>query len=110
MTYFLLSRRYFSTIKELTMLSDQEILKLYEDKNFMGSFSGVKNLKIFLKTDFNEDISTKRLYNILKKLPNYVQNLRRVRTFPRRPYDVDSFGKLLQMDLGFMKTYNVSKK
>lgn len=90
------------------MLSDEEIKRLYEDKNFMGSFSGVKNLKIFLKTDYGENIPSKRLYNILKQLPNYVQNLRSVRTFPRRPYDVDSFGKLLQMDLGFMKPYNVS--
>lgn len=90
------------------MLSDDDILKLYEDKNFLGSFSGVQNFKIFLKTDYQEDISTKRLYNILKKLPNYVQNLRPVRKFARRPYNVDSFGKLLQMDLGFMKPYNVS--
>ena len=30
------------------MLSDEDILKLYQDPTFPGSFSGVKNLKHFI--------------------------------------------------------------
>ena len=77
------------------MLSDEDILKLYQDTNFAGSFSGVKNLKHFIKTDFGEDISEQRLYNVLKTLPNYIYQLRPVRKFPTRNYVSDSFCELM---------------
>ena len=86
-------------------LSDNDILKLWQSKDFDGSFSGPVNLKKFLFTDFGEDVPLKRLYNILKKSPDYLQNLRPVRRFPRRHYQVYSFGQLLEADLGFMKKY-----
>ena len=86
-------------------LSDADILKLWQTKGFDGAFSGPSNLKKFLFTDFGEDISLTRLYNILKKSPDYLQNLRPVRRFPRRHYQVYSFGQLLEMDIGFMKKY-----
>ena len=88
------------------MLSDQDIKNLYTDKNFSGSFSGVRNLKLFLKTDYGEDVSSARLYRILKEIPNYIYQLRPIRKYPMRSYQVDSFGKLLEADLGFMKKYN----
>lgn len=90
------------------VLTDQEILKLYYNKDFMGSFSGMRNLKKWIFTDYGEDISLNRLYTIFKQTPDYVQNLRPVHNFPTRHYQVDSFGKLLEMDLGFMKAFNVS--
>jgi len=86
-------------------LSDQDILKLWQNKDFMGAFSGVKNLQKFLFTDYHEHISAQRLYRILKTSPDYLMNLRPVRKFTRRHYQVSSFGSLLEMDLGFMKTY-----
>lgn len=90
------------------MLSDQDIIKLYNDKNFSGAFSGINNLQIALKTDLGETVSKQRLYNILKTVPDYVMNLKPATSFSRRPYDVDSYGKLVQIDLAFMKPYNVS--
>lgn len=90
-------------------LSDDDILKLSQDKSFMGSFSGVKNLQTFLMTDFGEHITLQRLYNIMKRSPDYLMNLRPVRRFPKRHYQVDSFASLLEMDLGFMKPYKKFK-
>lgn len=88
-----------------TPLSDSDILKLLQDKSFMGSFSGVKNLQSFLLTDYGEHISLNRLYAILKKSPDYLMNLRPIRRFPKRHYQINSFGQLLEMDLGFMKKF-----
>jgi hypothetical protein len=77
------------------MLSDEFILEKYQDPTFSGSFSGVKNLKHFLKTDYNQDISEQRLYNVLKTLPNYIYQLRPKRKYPTRNYVSDSFGELM---------------
>lgn len=76
-------------------LSDQKILQLYQDPSFYGSFSGVKNFQHFLFTDYGYHISSDRLYNLLKTLPNYIYNLRPKRKFPTRSYQIDSFGKLM---------------
>jgi hypothetical protein len=88
------------------MLSDDEITKLWQDPNFMGSFSSITTVQHFLFTDFGEHISAKRIANILKKIPNYIYQLRPIRKFPTRSYDVDSYGKLIEADLAEMKMYN----
>lgn len=36
------------------MLSDEDIKKLWTDPKFEGAYSGLKNMKFFLKTQFNE--------------------------------------------------------
>jgi len=77
------------------MLTDEQILKLSQDQSFMGSFSGVKNLQKFLFTDYGEHVPLQRLYNIMKKSPDYLMNLRPIRRFPRRKYEIYSFGQLL---------------
>jgi len=92
-----------------TPLSDENILKLATDKNFGGSFSGAKNLQIFLWLDYHEHVSLARLYNILRKSPDYLMNLRPVRRFPVRHYQISSFGQLLELDLGFLKPYRQFK-
>jgi hypothetical protein len=91
------------------MLSDEEIIKLWQNPNFMGSFSGVSTMQHFLLTDFGEHISVKRIADILKKIPNYIYQLRPVRKFPTRQYDVDSYGKLIEADLAEMAMYNKYK-
>ena len=89
------------------MLTDEEILKLYQDLNFKGSFSGVKNFKQFLKTDLDEDVSEQRIYNIFKTLPDYIVQLRPIRKYPTRNYVTESFGELMEIDLGFMAPFNM---
>jgi hypothetical protein len=88
------------------MLSDDDIKKLWQNPSFMGSFSGVASMQHFLFTDYGEHVSAQRLAAILKNIPNYIYQLRPRRKFPTRPYDVDSYGKLLEADLAEMKMYN----
>ena len=90
------------------MLSDQKILDLFQDPNFMGSFSGVSNFQHFLRTDYGENVPKQKLYQLLKTLPNYIYQLRSPTHYATRSYQVDSFGKLLEMDLAFLKPFRVS--
>jgi hypothetical protein len=84
------------------MLSDEKLLELYHKPDWPGSFSGVRVFKMFLKTDFNEDVSEKRIFNILKQDPNYLIHQRRQRKYPLRSYDVQAFGELVMLDLAYM--------
>jgi len=59
-----------------------------------------------LKTDYGEDVSSARIHRILSSIPNYIYQLKAPKRYPTRAYDVDSFGKLLELDLGFMKPFN----
>jgi len=79
------------------MLSDEEILKLYRDKNFSGSYSGVRTFQVLLKTQLNVDVPLKRLYDILKTDPIYLMHLQPIKHFPRRKYVVRNVGELCQM-------------
>lgn len=36
------------------VLSDEDIIRLYQDPKFLGSFSGASNLHKFLFTDYGE--------------------------------------------------------
>lgn len=57
------------------MLTDEEILTLYKDPKFPGSFSGVKTFRDFLFVEKHELVSEKRLYDILKQDANYLSNV-----------------------------------
>jgi len=89
------------------MLTDEEIIGLFRNPKFKGSFSGMKNFQLFLKTDLNEIVSLQRLYNVMKNYPNYIYQLRPIRKFPTRNYVTDSFGELMEIDLGFMPVFNL---
>ena len=58
------------------MISDEEILNLWKDKTFSGSFRGIKTFQACLKTDKNIDISEHRLYSILKQEPLFLTHQR----------------------------------
>ena len=55
-----------------------------------------------LYTDFNEDVSEKRILNLLKQDSNYLIHQRRQRKYPLHSYDVQAFGELVMMDLAYM--------
>lgn len=84
------------------MLSDDELLEKYRDINFGGAFSGARNFQVFLKTELNEDVPLKRIFEILKKQPFYIISQKAIRRFPRRKYTVAGFGCLMQSDIAFM--------
>jgi hypothetical protein len=83
-------------------LSDDEILKLWKNPDFDGSFRGIRTFQAFLKTDMNIDIPEKRLYNILKNDAIYLLHLQPKRKFTRRKYDVRFYGELVQADIAYM--------
>jgi len=84
------------------MLSDEEILQLWRDKNFAGSFRGVRNFQLLLKTDKGIDISENRLLKILSNDSIYLIHKKRKRNFERRHYDVNFYGELVQIDIAYM--------
>lgn len=88
------------------MLSDTEILRLYRDPTFPAAFSGMRNFQTYLKTELNEDVPLTKLLSIFKKEPFYVVSQRQITRFPRRKYDVKSFGELVQADLGQLYPYD----
>jgi len=61
--------------------TDQDILNLWKDKEFSGSFRGVRTFQACLKTDKNIDISENRLYTILKKEPLFLTHQRSKKKF-----------------------------
>lgn len=79
------------------MVSDEEILDLWKDPKFEGSFTGANTFRVLLKTNYNYDIPLKRIYSILKTEPNYLKQLKPIRNFPRRKYDVRTIGEVVQV-------------
>jgi len=78
------------------MLSDKEILELWQNPNFAGSYSGVRTFRDFLYAEKNELIPEKRLLEILKQNHEYLIQMKPARKFPLRKYDVRSFGNCVQ--------------
>jgi Integrase core domain/Chromo (CHRromatin Organisation MOdifier) domain len=83
-------------------MNNTDIKNLWEDENFIGSYSGLSNFQKALFTTFGESIGIKRLQSILQDIPSYVSRIKPKNKFPQRPYDVYGFGQLLQADLGVM--------
>ena len=83
-------------------LSDSEILKLWRDPTFSGSFRGVRTFQRLLKTDLNIDVPERRLLNLLKTDTIYLIHQRPKRNFDRRKYNVHFYGQLVQIDLAYM--------
>jgi len=88
----------------MVQISDKEVIDLWKDPQFEGSFRGIKAFQTILKTNLNIDISENRLHNIFKNEPFYLIHQRR-KIVKRRSYDLHGLGELLQADLGYMYTY-----
>ena len=87
------------------MISDEELLKLWKDPNFEGSFRGLKTFQSVLKRNLNIDVSTKRLHNILSAEPIFLIHQKRPKVV-RRHYYLHNYGELVQMDLAQMFPLN----
>ena len=83
-------------------LSDEDIIKLWHNTDFAGSFRGVRTFQTLLKTDLNIDIPENRLLNIFKTDSLFLMHQRPKRNFPRRRYDINFYGQLVQIDIAFM--------
>jgi hypothetical protein len=91
------------------MITDKTILDLWRDPTFSGSYRGVRTFQIRLKTDLNIDVSSARLYSVLKKDPIFLIHTKPKRNFERRHYDLHSYGELVQADIAQMFEYNSYK-
>ena len=65
-------------------VSDEEILKLWRDPNFAGSYRGVRAFQTLLKTDLNIDVSEQRLLNILKTDPLFLMHQTKCKQWLKR--------------------------
>lgn len=83
-------------------VSNEEILKLWRDPSFAGSYRGVRSFQTLLKTDLNIDVSEKRLLDILKTDQLFLIHQTPKRHFKRRKYNVHFYGELVQIDIAFM--------
>ena len=87
------------------VLTDDFIKQLYTDPDFEGSFSGIQRMRHFIEQKYQECISLNRLARIMNSLPEYMYQLKPIRKYNLRSYQVDGFGQLLECDLGFMPNY-----
>jgi len=83
-------------------ISDEKLIQLWRDPNFSGSYRGIKTFQLLLKTDLDIDVSEKRLYKVLKKDQIFLIHQKRHTSIKRRPYDVNFYGQLVQIDLAHM--------
>lgn len=90
-------------------MSEEEILRLWRDSDFEGSYTGVKTFQILLKLNKNIDISEHKLYDILKNDPLFVMHQRGKKKIARRSYILDYYGELIQSDLAYMFEHETFK-
>ena len=83
-------------------LSDEDIIKLWHNPEFTGSFRGVRTFQTLLKTDLNIDVPENRLLKIFKTDSLFLMHQKPKRNFLRRRYDVNFYGQLIQIDIAFM--------
>lgn len=81
---------------------ENEILKLWRDISFPGSFRGVKTFQAVLKSDKNIDVSEKELFKILKDEPIYLMHQLKPFKTKRRHYITHNYGELCQADIAYM--------
>jgi hypothetical protein len=81
-------------------ITKEEVLRLWKDPNFSGSYRGLKTFQISLKLQKNVDVSEKKLFNILKTEPIYLIHQKAHRKFERRHLDLNNYGELVFGDIG----------
>jgi hypothetical protein len=81
-------------------ITDNEILKLWKNPHFSGSFRGVKTFQTCLKLEKDIDISERKLYKILKKEPVFLIHQKSPTTLSRRHLNLNNYGELVFGDIG----------
>jgi hypothetical protein len=90
-------------------ISDKQIIKLWRDPNFLGSYRGVKTFQLCLKTEKNIDVSAHRLYKLLRTDNIFLLHQTPVRNFPRRVLNLNNYGELVFGDIAFMYEFQEYK-
>jgi len=84
----------------------EKVVSLYVDPSFPGAFSGSVTFTQLLHTDAGINLKYKDVLKILHSIPTFVQSAKRRYKFPRRSYNIQGFGELMQADLGFLNESN----
>ncbi len=83
--------------------STEEIHNLWRNPKFSGAFSGIRTFKSCLALEKNINIPEKKLFDIMRKDPDFVLEMKKIRkTFVRRPLRLHGVGLLWQADLAIM--------
>ena len=80
-------------------ISDDELLKLWRNPAFEGSYRGIKVFQTLLKTNLDLSVSAKRLYRILNHDSIYLLHKKPNRNITRRFYYVRYYGEVVQVQI-----------
>ena len=86
---------YFLVNMSSANLTDKEILELWLNPLFSGSFAGIRNFALLLKTDLGYSVAESRLRQILNREPIFLIHQRRPRKFERRKFYLSALGRPL---------------
>lgn len=83
-------------------VAESEILRLWRDITFPGSFRGIKTFQAVLKTDKNINVSQNKLFQILRKEPLYLIHQLKPFKWKTRKTITHNYGELVQADVAHM--------
>jgi len=83
-------------------IDENQILQLYKDINFPGSFRGIKTFQAVLQSDKGIHISENKLRQILQKEPTYLMHQLKPFKTKRRSTITHNYGELVQADVAYM--------
>lgn len=96
-----------SCVSKMDKISDSKIREMWHNPKI--GYRGIQTFQVLLKTNYNIDISEKRLYRVLKDDPLYLIHIKPKRNFERRSYSLSFLGEIIQMDLAEMFEYDSFK-
>ena len=91
-------------------ISDEELIRLWKNIDFSGSYRGIATFQVLLKTDLGIDVSQSRLYRVLQNEPIFLMHQRKYRPVKRRSYITHSYGALVQADCAYMTPDQTTSK
>ena len=104
------TKQLFCFVWDKMAISDEEIIKLWKNIDFSGSYRGISTFKILLKTDLGIDVSVSRLYRVLQNEPIFLMHQRKYKPVKRRTYITHSYGALVQGDCAYMTPDETTSK
>ncbi len=88
-------------------LSDKQLIELWKNPKFSGSYSGVSNFQAALALEKNIHVSKARLFSVFKTDPDILlETKKRLKKIPRRSIKVHGVGLLWQSDLAEMHEFD----
>ncbi len=88
-------------------VSDENLIALWKDPKFSGSYSGISNFRAALAIEKNIHVSKTRLFKVFRTDPDLLlETKKRLKKIPRRTMKIHGVGLLWQSDLAEMHEVN----